>query len=1110
MKYLFKIPDSEGGFFYKSIENNEVVTRDNERVVCDVQPLNIVERGMQLRDGEVIEVTDNFTVLKKSNRIKLLKKSAVNKKIIQRGNLEYELPNEHTVTGTFDTPSGKVHCECQPAIVRKALTGPIKIYHTKGTDFYFSTAGKNDLVVEVCKPILGTHYVKSIHCVKQNRGQKSFVYKAFGTKIKTPNIKEIKPKESLNVEGEQRPNHKYIERKLNPKRTSLKDKYIYLYEYPTGKRIWRDAKGKEIKGVEEATQTTLNLAFKPGTQVIHRNRIATVKDASDNFIWIEHEDKRIYQINKNDYLNQLKQQSSLKIGDTISLKDGGMATVQHIGENVMLVKKSDGTYDFVRRLQPIVEYNPGYDKGKGLRLPRINGREISASQTVLQGYNELDDFLINNYKYEDEPEYKAFVSSSMEGGYGKENDLRYSKYVKAGRITHKLSRFFDPRTGTVDIQFDGVTDYKISYRGKEYLVRDMNEEGYAVEDDDGDLFFITHDEISKELDKEAADVIMRLPDGNVLISGPKKHYRFSGELTEEQKRRIEELKPKQRRSTSKRLMELKDKERKQKEIEEQQAQIHEKIKQILQSQEYINASAEIKRQGFDITDNKFKAQKKVKVGDLEFSFTADYNKETNKFEPSLYKGKYEHVSIGGRKYDIINITEYEGDQFVTYRDNDGKEQTISIESLKKINGRRIFEPTEQAKGIMSTHQPSLVYFTPKVKELALWEVVELKDLVLSHHLDGSFNDKYEIKEAQNRDRSSEQSKMQVAQIANDVGENFATFAPDFSHTVDYGSPVVDKDYQVIAGNGRGLGIAQSYENGDTYKQRLIEHAEELGFNKEDIEKMRQPVIVRKLAVEDKKRIYELGILSNTEQKLAQTRAESGKGKSVLIDDKLFSRIADMFSSANAKLPEGGTIKEYLDIIGPDIVSEMVRRGVIQENEVPNYYDLKTKKLLPEQKEKIKDIIVQRLFGENGEHIDYLADSTQKGITDAIGDLMSLKGGKGDISQPLGEALRILRMYNNQKDRYKGNIKLFILQEANNQFDPLKARPEVLALFETFVNATPREIRNRIRKYKSDLEGDMFSEGKSPDEAFKDNFTTQFPNGIGIEKGIFARLLKAIR
>ncbi|MCI9626527.1 MAG: hypothetical protein HFI90_07065 [Clostridia bacterium] len=122
-----------------------------------------------------------------------------------------------------------------------------------------------------------------------------------------------------------------------------------------------------------------------------------------------------------------------------------------------------------------------------------------------------------------------------------------------------------------------------------------------------------------------------------------------------------------------------------------------------------------------------------------------------------------------------------------------------------------------------------------------YAVVESSDIIASHDESGNVNPAYP-QELQPRDRERTASQLQVQKIANNLqpamlGENTLVSA---------GAPVVGSDMVVESGNGRTAALRQAYkgEKGASYKQWLVENAEQFGIRPADVENMNQPVLVR--------------------------------------------------------------------------------------------------------------------------------------------------------------------------------------------------------------------------------------------------------------------------
>jgi len=70
----------------------------------------------------------------------------------------------------------------------------------------------------------------------------------------------------------------------------------------------------------------------------------------------------------------------------------------------------------------------------------------------------------------------------------------------------------------------------------------------------------------------------------------------------------------------------------------------------------------------------------------------------------------------------------------------------------------------------------------------------------------------------------------------------------------FGAPTVNSRGEVIQGNNRSEGIKKSYGLNDLYRKQLLENAEKFGFKKEQVEKLKKPVMVRVIEVTDEEAI----------------------------------------------------------------------------------------------------------------------------------------------------------------------------------------------------------------------------------------------------------------
>lgn len=132
-----------------------------------------------------------------------------------------------------------------------------------------------------------------------------------------------------------------------------------------------------------------------------------------------------------------------------------------------------------------------------------------------------------------------------------------------------------------------------------------------------------------------------------------------------------------------------------------------------------------------------------------------------------------------------------------------------------------------------------------------------------------------------RDRTRAASQTQIDSIANNLDPRQLTD----STTMATGSPTLANDGKtIIAGNGRTKAIKQAYAQGKgaEYKQSLIEQAQSLGIDPQQIAGMKNPVLVKEFTnpVDVKK----MAIESNATGGLAMSAKEQARADSALMPD----------------------------------------------------------------------------------------------------------------------------------------------------------------------------------------------------------------------------------
>lgn len=225
-----------------------------------------------------------------------------------------------------------------------------------------------------------------------------------------------------------------------------------------------------------------------------------------------------------------------------------------------------------------------------------------------------------------------------------------------------------------------------------------------------------------------------------------------------------------------------------------------------------------------------------------------------------------------------------------------------------------------------------VAFSPTEKVAGHVKLVEL-DSVQASHNNGQLNLLHFGPDWQPKDRSSQASRVEAEKIAGNIDPEQITG----SNNAFIGSaPSVNERHETIQGNNRVDALKEMYashpDQAAKYKQWLIDHAAEFGLNAEDIKKMKKPVIVNELPVDDA-----------TAKKLGQMMAsgfESG-GKRIPEVSATINKLGDkMENLANVLLAEGtlGEDAKLSDLINQNskrALEYLNKNGFIDNTEYEN-------------------------------------------------------------------------------------------------------------------------------------------------------------------------------
>ena len=233
-------------------------------------------------------------------------------------------------------------------------------------------------------------------------------------------------------------------------------------------------------------------------------------------------------------------------------------------------------------------------------------------------------------------------------------------------------------------------------------------------------------------------------------------------------------------------------------------------------------------------------------------------------------------------------------------------------------------------------------------------IIEANQLQPSHK-NGQRNPQHFIDEAQPKERKDDASVGAARKIAANIRPEEITS----SVTAYTGAPTVNSRGEVIQGNNRSAALREMYDNhqeqGDKYKQYLIDHAESFGLRAEDIAAMDKPVLVNMLDVNDDEAIS-LGQFVASDTESGGTERIKPKNVVKKLGDKM-KNFASILLRAN---DENISFAELIDSNGVDALKWLNANGVISPTQYKSAFDSKGN-ITAEAKNDIKSVMYQSIF-----------------------------------------------------------------------------------------------------------------------------------------------------
>lgn len=329
---------------------------------------------------------------------------------------------------------------------------------------------------------------------------------------------------------------------------------------------------------------------------------------------------------------------------------------------------------------------------------------------------------------------------------------------------------------------------------------------------------------------------------------------------------------------------------------------------------------------------------------------------------------------------------------------------------------------------------------------------------------------------QYRDRSRAASQMQV----NHIAQNLEPELLGDSKEVGTGAPTLANDGRtIIGGNGRVMGLAQAYANGngEGYRQYLLDNAEQFGLSRDEIARMNKPVLVRQL--DESVDIAKAAVASNEGGGLGMSALEQARADADRLPD--FGHfIADDGGELNTAANRG-FIRDFVGAMPHTVRAQMVDAdGRLSQDGV----------------RRLRNALLYRAYG-NSPTLSRMVESTDQGARNLVNALVqaapkiaqardNIQAGNmhnADIAEEVVQAAEKL----NQIREQGGSVADYLAQQGLFGEEMNAVSRELLAFFEEH-KRSGKAIATLLRNYYDALaaqgnpnQQDVFGEQAAPDK-----------------------------
>lgn len=285
--------------------------------------------------------------------------------------------------------------------------------------------------------------------------------------------------------------------------------------------------------------------------------------------------------------------------------------------------------------------------------------------------------------------------------------------------------------------------------------------------------------------------------------------------------------------------------------------------------------------------------------------------------------------------------------------------------VRRFSGQ-MFTRQEPVQGVVG-HEVE-VKFSQKDLPKGHVAVIEASQLQPSH-IQGQRNPMFFIEEAQPKNRGEAVSMFAAKEMAEGIRPQEITG----SATAYTGAPTINSRGEVIQGNNRSDALRYLWENKlpeqqQTYKQYLIDNAEQFGIDPEAVNAMQQPVLVNMLDVDDAEAIR-LGQMTAQDTESGGVERIKPKNVAQKLGEDMRSFAAQLLRSGD----EEASFGQLVDCNGTDVLKWMAQKGAITNTQYQSAFDSKGN-LTAEAKNDLQKVLYQAVFKGGSQQLEEMFDA----------------------------------------------------------------------------------------------------------------------------------------